>query len=141
MNKLSLNNVQKHGKVSLSQKKVSLRREKTVRELVEKYRKQFPDLERPLLRKMIRLEHREIFRPSSGKLRTLDRELKRSFKLKTYSLRPFLSNWPKLGSDSDFAFRDVLGLEIMLGATIEEAKKRAFEVCEAHRKISDACQA
>jgi hypothetical protein len=46
---------------------------------VEKYRKKCPDLERPLLRYLIRRSNLEIFPPESSKLKTLDRELKKSF--------------------------------------------------------------
>ena len=46
---------------------------------MEKYRKRHSELERPLLRKIIRLENKEIFQPESSKFKTLDRELKRSF--------------------------------------------------------------
>jgi hypothetical protein len=58
---------------------LSPRRDRTVRELVEKYRKKCPDLERPLLRYLIRRSNIEIFPPESSKLKTLDRELKKSF--------------------------------------------------------------
>lgn len=60
---------------------LSPRRDRSVRQLVEKYRKTllYSHLERPLLRRIIRLENSEIFQPESSKLKTLDRELKRSF--------------------------------------------------------------
>jgi len=63
---------------------VSPKRDKTVRELVEKYRERYPFLERPLIRKLIRLENRNLFPPESSGLRKLSRELKRSFTLKPY---------------------------------------------------------
>lgn len=66
---------------------MSPKRDRSVREIVENYRRDLPELERALLRRLIRSEYREIFQPlgkghfESSKLKTLDRELKRSFKL------------------------------------------------------------
>jgi hypothetical protein len=71
---------------------MSPKRDRTVREMVEKYRSQFPMLERPMLRTLIRREHKDIFIPESGKLKTLDRELRKSFKLTPYSFVSIDSN-------------------------------------------------
>ena len=59
---------------------MSPKRDRTVLEIVEKYRRKFKLLERPLLRKLIRLENPEIFKPESSKLKTLDRALRKLFK-------------------------------------------------------------
>lgn len=66
---------------------MSPKRRKDVSQLVEKYRSQFPDLERPLLRKLIRLEHPELFKNNPSNRKTLDRHLKRAFKHKEPSFR------------------------------------------------------
>jgi hypothetical protein len=55
---------------------MSVPTEKNVRRLVEKYRSQLPELERPLLRRLIRSENR-ITDPSE--LKKLDRYLKKAF--------------------------------------------------------------
>jgi hypothetical protein len=55
---------------------VSPHRDKTVAHFVEKYRQKYPELDRDLLRKLIRLEN-NITNPSE--LRKLDRELKKAF--------------------------------------------------------------
>ncbi|MGB8780697.1 MAG: hypothetical protein WCD81_08615 [Candidatus Bathyarchaeia archaeon] len=55
-------------------------RDTTVSQLVEKYRLKYPDLDRDLLRKLIRLENN--LTKDSTKLRQLDRCLEESFKPK-----------------------------------------------------------
>lgn len=70
---LSLKLWREHGKLSP-------KRRKDVSQLVEKYRRQFPTLERPLLRKLIRLENPEVFKNNPSNLKTLDRHLGKAFK-------------------------------------------------------------
>lgn len=57
---------------------MSPRRDKTVAKLVEKYRRDYPDFKRPILRKFIRLENKDLF-VSASNLRKLDRHLKKAF--------------------------------------------------------------
>jgi len=64
---LSLESREKNGKVSL-------RRSQRVSEIVEKFRKQYPNTERKALRKLILLQHKGI------NVRTLDRHLEKAFK-------------------------------------------------------------
>lgn len=64
---------------------MSLPRKKTVSQLVKKYRAKYPELEREILRKLIRLENPELFsrektRNPSSNLRNLDRHLGKAFK-------------------------------------------------------------
>jgi len=56
---------------------MSVNKEKDVRQLVEKYRRQFPTLERPFIRRLIRSENK-IENPSE--LKKLDRYLAKAFK-------------------------------------------------------------
>lgn len=70
--RLSLSLWRKYGKMSLTSGK-------TVPEIVENYRKQFPTLERPLLRRLIRSENKELFGNPSN-LKQLDRHLRKAFK-------------------------------------------------------------
>jgi len=58
---------------------MSLKSRDTVPEIVENYRKQFPTLERPLLRRLIRSENKELFGNPSN-LKQLDRHLRKAFK-------------------------------------------------------------
>jgi len=64
---------------------MSPKRDKTVLQLVEKYRRAYPSFERPILRKLIRLENKEIFQSDSN-LKKLDRCLRRAFGTKTGKL-------------------------------------------------------
>ena len=63
---------------------MSPRLRRDVLQLVKKYRQKYPDSERSLIRKLIRLENQELFGeevPSrNSNLKALDRHLKRSFK-------------------------------------------------------------
>jgi hypothetical protein len=52
---------------------MSLKRDKTVSQIIEKLRQQYPTLDRDLVRRLIRLENPKL------NLRTVDRHLKRSF--------------------------------------------------------------
>jgi glucan phosphorylase len=56
---------------------MSVNKERDVRQLVEKYRRQFPTLERPFIRRLIRSENK-IENPSE--LKKLDRYLAKAFK-------------------------------------------------------------
>lgn len=61
---------------------MSPKRDKTVPELVEKYRRVFPSLESRYLRRLIRAEHPELFKNNSSwasNLRKLSRYLKKAF--------------------------------------------------------------
>jgi len=58
---------------------MSPKRDKTVSQLVEKYKQDFPGLESRFLRRLIRSEHKEIFQNPSN-VRKLTRELKKAFK-------------------------------------------------------------
>lgn len=59
---------------------MSPNRVKTVSQLVEKYRRDYPELDRDLIRKLIRLENPELFSNSYANLKQLDRLLAKSFK-------------------------------------------------------------
>jgi hypothetical protein len=136
---------------------VSPKRDRTVRQIVEKYRRKYPELERPLIRKLIRLKHREIFKPLSSKLKTLDRELKRSFNLNPHTLLPIAIKLEKermdiLGTLEMFNFQDVLQSEFDLvfedskrknqtldmREIIEIAKRKTLKEYEAHKLIKQA---
>jgi len=58
---------------------MSPKRDKTVPQLVEKYRREYPYLERPLLRKLMRLENPQLFRDNPSNLKKLDRYLRKAF--------------------------------------------------------------
>lgn len=135
---------------------MSPKHDKTVRQIVEKYRKQFSILERPLLRRLIRVEHPTIFQPESSKLKTLDRELKRSFKITPYTLLTISSKLMKercdiLGDPKLYEFQDVLQFNFDLGMAekkhkkqpinikelIETARKETKELYEAHKEIRE----
>lgn len=58
---------------------MSPKRDKTVPRLVEKYRREYPYLERPLLRKLMRLENPQLFRDNPSNLKKLDRHLRKAF--------------------------------------------------------------
>lgn len=123
---------------------MSPRRDKTVVSLAEKYKSRFPRLERPILRKLIRLENPDLFRNPSN-LRKLDRTLGKLFEIgiliKKKNLIQSKSDWivpPKLEfyvtqnmtnslqlnlpkvcfflrNKSDYAFRVKLELRVILG--------------------------
>lgn len=56
-----------------------MKRDKSVPELVQKYRHRWPDLERDLLRKLMRIENPKLFLNNPSNLKKLDRHLKREF--------------------------------------------------------------
>ena len=56
-----------------------MKRDKTIQYLVTDYRFNFHYLERPLLRKLIRLENPDLFKNKDSNLKTLDRWLKKSY--------------------------------------------------------------
>ncbi|MCJ7763412.1 hypothetical protein MUP38_08175 [Candidatus Bathyarchaeota archaeon] len=63
---------------------MSLKRSKDVPKLVEKYRAKYPQLDRDLLRRLIRLEHPDLFDEKRNKnyasnLKKLDRYLRKAF--------------------------------------------------------------
>jgi len=63
---------------------MSLKRNKDVPKLVEKYRAKYPDLDRDLLRKLIRLENPDLFFEGKNlkyynNLKNLDRYLRKAF--------------------------------------------------------------
>lgn len=57
---------------------MSLKRNKDVPQLVEKYKAKYPKVDRDLVRRLIRVENKEIFKNPS-KLKQLDRYLKKEF--------------------------------------------------------------
>ena len=140
---------------------MSPKRDRTVRQIVEKYRCQYPILERPLLRKLIRLEHRDVFKPESGPLKTLDRELKRSYKIEPFTLLQTSTKLVKerlviLGAQSnpeliDFQNDFQLSFDTMVRLAqkklskqppdtkqiIEDAKRETLALFEAHREIKE----
>jgi hypothetical protein len=59
--------------------KMSQKRDKTVPQLVEKYRREFPELEKRFIRRLIIAEHKELFTIDS-EVRKLTRYLEKSFK-------------------------------------------------------------
>lgn len=69
---LSLKSMKKHGEMSL-------RKDKTVSQIVEKYMRQYSSLDRDLVRKLIRLENPNL------NLRTVDRHLKKAYEQKAFS--------------------------------------------------------
>ena len=63
---------------------MSPNKDKSVPQLVEKYRKDkiTTNLDRDLIRRLIRVEHPELFLDNASNLKKLDRHLKKSFKQK-----------------------------------------------------------
>ena len=69
---------------------MSPKHRKDVSQLVEKYKRELPYLERPLLRRLIRVENPQLFKnnPSmASNLKTLDRHLKKAFETKKPSFQ------------------------------------------------------
>jgi len=64
---------------------MSLNRDKSVSQLVTKYLKKYPNLDRDLVRKLVRLENPELFFKNASNLRKLDRHLKKQYDLKQQS--------------------------------------------------------
>jgi hypothetical protein len=62
-----------------------LKRDKTVSQIVEKYMRQYPNYDRDLIRKLIRID-----KPGAFNLRTLDRHLKIAFEEKKKNQQPIL---------------------------------------------------
>jgi hypothetical protein len=80
---------------------MSLKRSKDVLQLVEKYRAKYPQLDRDLLRRLIRLENPDIFLKEKNKnygnnLKTLDRYLRKAFETRPPSRSNELSRQPNL---------------------------------------------
>lgn len=71
---------------------MSLPSRRNVSKIVEKYRREFPDLERPLLRRLIRAENK-IVNPSE--LRKLSRYLKKAYEVQPQPKRRELKPQPE----------------------------------------------
>lgn len=64
---------------------MSLENKKDVRRIVEKYRQEFPTVERPFLRRLIRLEQKLT---KDSELKALDRHLKKDFEKTSKNEKP-----------------------------------------------------
>lgn len=69
---MSLNSWKRYGKMSPKQNRI-------VPQLVEKYRREFPELEKRFIRKLILAEHKELFQNDS-EVRKLTRYLEQAFR-------------------------------------------------------------
>jgi len=91
---------------------MSPKRDKTVPQLVEKFRREYPHLERSLLRKLIRLENPHLFKNNPSNLKTLDRHLKKAFKNEDPSpkgsSKEHSSFWRKQALEDFMKIRDII---------------------------------
>lgn len=113
---MSLNVWRKHGKMSLSEKK-------DVPQLVEKYRNRYPEIERDLIRKMIRLEN-NIENPSE--LKKLDRYLAKSFKNQAK-----ISNENKPSTEKQVVKTSIFGISEWLNQRAERKSKEQEKIEKA----------
>jgi hypothetical protein len=100
---------------------MSLSQRKDVLQLVEKYRKKYPTLDRNFVRKLIRLENPELFgkncRSKDTNLKALDRHLRKSFEKDKVSINS--ENKPNFGCEPRVMDVDMLKLTQELQALEE----------------------
>ncbi|MGA2680884.1 MAG: hypothetical protein ABSF44_03685 [Candidatus Bathyarchaeia archaeon] len=106
---------------------MSLKKDKSVPQLVQKYKHQFPDLERDLLRRLIRVENPNLFLDNSSNLKKLDRYLKKAFENAPKPPKPYVTidgvepEWTERG------FTEYPTKEAQAKGTLEFMRQRGFK--------------
>jgi hypothetical protein len=104
---------------------MSPKRDKTVPELVEKYRNQFPNAEKRFIRKLIIAEHKELFPENGANIRKLTRYLKKSFNTER-----------RLREEKAEAQEKLSKVETQLSKIKDEVKIRQNELEEKKKRLS-----
>jgi hypothetical protein len=97
---------------------MSLKKDKSVPELVEKYRRQYPTYERPELRAFIRTMNPDLFQGKPSNLKKLDRYLRKEFKI--HPQGKFVEVRPEDGEILMKLFRDLKKNKIDLKVPAED---------------------